>query len=69
LVRHEYPGTVRLLDAALEKLEQSPASYLGVDNAALIADARRAREELAHLGADRFEEWDRRRIPKIRLVE
>jgi len=69
LRRHEYPGTIRLLDAALEKLEQFPEVYLGIDNARLIEDVRRAREELAALGPERFEEWGRDGIPQIRLVE
>jgi predicted metal-dependent hydrolase len=69
LVRHEYPGTVRLLDAALEKLEQFPEVYLGIDNARLIDDVRSARDGLAALGPGRFQEWDRRDVPQIRLVE
>ncbi len=69
LVRHEYPGTIGLLGAALEKLEGFPADYNGVDVARLVAEARRAHEELAALGPDRFKEWDQGRIPQIRLLE
>lgn len=69
LMRHEYPGTVGLLGAALEKLEGFPADYMGIDVARLVAEARRAHEELAALGQDRFEEWDQGRIPQIRLLK
>lgn len=68
LMRHEYPGTIALLDAALNKLSGAPGDFLGIDVAGLVADARRAREELAELGPQRFEEWDRARIPRIRLL-
>lgn len=69
LMRHEYPGTIRLLEAASEKLAQFPGDYLGIDAGRLVAEARRAREELALLGPARFQEWDRRRIPQIHLVD
>ena len=68
LMRHEYPGTVTLIGRAIEKLEAAPDEYLGVNNAQLVAGARRARDELVKLGPDRFEEWDQRRIPKIAFV-
>ncbi len=68
LMRHEYPGTVGLLDAALDKLSSAPDDFLGIDMRRLRSDARRARDELAALGPERFEEWDRGRIPHIRLL-
>jgi predicted metal-dependent hydrolase len=67
LMRHEYPGTIRLLGHALEKLEGFPPDYLGIDAARLVAEARRAREELAALGPERFEAWDHSGIPRIHL--
>ncbi len=67
LMRHEYPGTIRLIGHALEKLEGFPPGYLGVDAARLVAEARRARDELGALGPERFEEWDRGGIPRIHL--
>lgn len=68
LMRHEYPGTIRLLGHALAKLEGFQPEYLGIDSARLLSDLRRAREELIALGPERFEEWDRDRIPQIHLA-
>ena len=68
LMRHEYPGTVRLLAAGLEKIEAFPPGFLGIDVARLGGDVRRAHEELAALGPERFEAWDRRGIPRIHLT-
>ena len=68
LIRHEYRGTVGLLDAALEKLDSCSPSFMGVDVARLTAEARRARNELLALGPSRFEEWDRSHTPTIRLL-
>jgi predicted metal-dependent hydrolase len=67
LMRHEYPGVIRLLDEALAKLEDASMT-IGVDAKRLVAEARAARAELAALGPERFEEWDQRRIPQIRLL-
>ena len=36
--RHEYPGTVRLLGHALEKLDDFPPAYMGVDVEQLRVD-------------------------------
>ena len=41
LMRHEYPGTIRLLDRALGRLETCPPDCLGVD-AARLAEGTRA---------------------------
>lgn len=68
LMRHEYPGTIRLLDAGIQKLESFPSEYLGFDSALLVSEARRAHLELAELGSNRFEKWDQSRIPKIHLT-
>ena len=69
LMRHEYPGTVRLLGYGLNKIDGFPPDFLGIDVARLVPEARRARDELVALGPRRFEEWDQRRIPHIHLVE
>jgi len=68
LMRGEYPGTVKLLGHAIDKLEAAGDGYLGVDARALVADARRARDEIEALGPERFLEWDHSRIPQIRFV-
>ncbi len=68
LMRHEYPGTVRLLGRAIEKLDAAPDEYMGIDAARLVAEARKAHTELEALGSDRFQEWDLRGIPKIAFV-
>ena len=68
LMRHEYPGTVRLLDASTDKLAAFPPDTLGIDAGRLVSEARSARDELAALGPQRFEEWERRRIPKVHLL-
>ncbi len=67
LMRHEYTGTIRLLGHALEKLDGFPADVMGVDASRLVTEAGRARDELAALGPQRFEEWDQGAIPRIHL--
>ena len=68
LMRHEYPGTIRLLGRGIEKLEAAPEAYMGIDSKQLVAEARKAQEDLEALGPDRFQEWDLRQIPKIAFV-
>ena len=63
--RGEYPGIFKLLDAAEEKVEAFTPERFGVDTAALLEDMRRARAEIAALGAARFREWDERGAPVI----
>ena len=65
--RGEYPGIIKLLDSALEKLRAFAPEHLGVDVSALIADAERARDEIAALGPERFTEWDEARVPQIHV--
>jgi hypothetical protein len=67
LMRREYPGTIRLLDEGLAKLDGASMT-MGVDAKRLVADARRARDELAALGPERFEEWDQARLPRIHFT-
>jgi uncharacterized protein len=68
LVRHEYPGTTRLLGQALDKLRDFAPSYMDIDVETLVTKTASAREELAALGPKRFEEWPRERIPQIQFV-
>ena len=67
LMRHEYPGTVRLLTAAIEKLETFPAGYMAIDVETLTSQVRSARDALQALGPSRLEEWDQSAIPRIQL--
>jgi hypothetical protein len=63
--RGEYPGILKLMDAAIEKLRRFTPEQFGVDVSALVADAERVRAEFVALGAERFGEWDPRGAPKI----
>ena len=65
--RGEYPGIIKLLDSALEKLRAFASEHLGVDVAALIADVERAQGEITALGPERFTEWDESCAPKIHV--
>lgn len=65
LVRGEYPGMLKLLDAAAQKLEEFTPAQFGVDTTALLADMRRARDEIAALGPELFGAWDERGAPTI----
>jgi predicted metal-dependent hydrolase len=69
VTRKEHPGSVRLLDAGIEKLESYPASYMGLDLARLVEGAKAARRELEELGEKRVAEFDRSLIPPIIVVE
>ncbi|MEX2247375.1 MAG: DUF309 domain-containing protein [Dehalococcoidia bacterium] len=66
VARREYPGIIKLLDLALDKLRQFSPGIFGVGVAVLIADVERARGDFASLGPERFLEYDETRTPKIR---
>lgn len=68
LKRHEYPGTIKLLARAIEKIEAAEEGYLGVDGRRLAREAKRSLTELEALGPERFEEWDHNKIPTIDIV-
>jgi predicted metal-dependent hydrolase len=67
LSRRQYPGTVRLLGEALAKLDNAPPGLMGIDVALLREEVRRAKDALELLGPERFEDWDRSGIPRMRL--
>ena len=67
-VRGEYPGVIKLLDGALEKLTAFAPQCFGVDVSAVIASVERARDEIAALGTDKFRAWDEGRRPRIAFV-
>lgn len=68
LMRREYPGTVRLLDAGIEKIAAFPPDTLGIDAGRLLGEVRSVHDELTALGPERFQEWDQRRMPQIHLL-
>lgn len=63
--RREYPGIIKLLDLALEKLRRFEPEAFGVDVAALVASVEEARREFGSLGEARFLEFDESRVPLI----
>jgi hypothetical protein len=65
VTRNEFPGSVRLLDSGLEKLERYPGDYMGVDVASLVQGGRAAYSRLAEVGPSRLGEFDRGLIPRI----
>jgi predicted metal-dependent hydrolase len=65
LFRHEYPGILKLLDAAIDKLSGFTPGQFGVDVTGLVAEVGAARDEIAALGEERLQEWDVARIPHI----
>ena len=66
--RGEYPGILKLLDAATSKLVAFAPTTLGVDVAALMIDIESARSALATLGPERFTEWDEAGVPQIAVM-
>jgi predicted metal-dependent hydrolase len=66
LVRGEYPGIMKLLDASLDKLADFAPERFGVDVTALIAETARVRDEFARLGEARFRQFDEAAAPRIR---
>jgi predicted metal-dependent hydrolase len=69
VTRNEFPGSIRLLDAGIEKLERYPATFLGVRLEPLLTGAKAARSKLWSLGEKRIAEFDRGLIPTILVDE
>jgi uncharacterized protein len=65
--RREYPGILKLLDAAIDKVGEFTPQGFGIDTAALVESMRRARDELERLGEERFLEFDEGLVPRISL--
>src|SRR4051812_49646037 len=68
VTRNEYPGSVRLLDAGISKLARYGMRKEGIELAAFVDGARKARESLLGLGEIRLREFDRGWIPAIETV-
>ncbi len=65
--RGNYRGALRLLDAGLARLAPFAPICRGVDIAALLADAQRARAALLALGPARVGALDPALVPQVRL--
>jgi uncharacterized protein len=65
VTRNEFPGSVRLLDAGIEKLEKYPAAFMGVQLGPFVIGAKAARSRLWSLGEKRISEFDHALIPRI----
>lgn len=65
LTRNEYPGSVRLLDSGLRKLERYAGDFMGVDLASLVRGGREAYARIVELGPSRIADFDRSTIPRI----
>ena len=68
LVRNEYPGTERLLEAGVEKLERYGASRLGVDLERLVRESKAARERVLAVGPKGLAGIERESLPLIRMT-
>ena len=69
LTKGEYPGTVRLLEAGIDKLAAYPGSFMGIELGKLVERARAAREQVVALGERRVGQFERSWIPRIELSQ
>ncbi len=67
-VRGEYPGTIKLLDAAASKLAAAEGDTFGVETGSLLAGIARTRDEIAALGPERFRSFEEGRRPRIEIA-
>lgn len=65
LQRNEYPGTVRLLQEGVSKLERYPASHHGLLLKPLLDGTIESRRKVVALGERRLAEFDLSALPKI----
>jgi hypothetical protein len=65
LTRHEYPGTEKLLDEALAKLERYQPDYLTIDSQKLFAEAAAVRALVLGGGPDSLRRFDTSSLPRI----
>jgi len=68
VAKGEYPGSVRLLEAGIEKLAAYEPEQLGVDVSGLMEESRGALRRLLELGERRVREFDMALVPSIRRV-
>ena len=67
LQRNEYPGTVRLLDEGLRKLESYPPQTLAVQLTPLTAATRAVQRRVIELGEHRLREVELASLPKVEI--
>lgn len=68
LLRGNWWGAVKLLDAGLKRLRPFAPACQRVDVARLIRESERCRVELERIGADGLAAFDRTLIPQVHLV-
>ena len=69
LKRGNYRGAAYLLDSGIGYLTPFLPRCLGIDVAALLGSARRAREVLSLLGPERIHEFDPALVPRLEMAE
>jgi len=67
--KHNFRGAAVKLDHGIQLLEAFPAVCHGVDIGRLRRDARAARAHLLELGPEHLDAFERKRIPRVHLVE
>jgi len=68
LQRGNYRGAVALLARGAARLEPFSPATLQLDVGRLLRETQGLRQELEGLGPERFAEWDRGLLPRLRLV-
>ena len=63
--RREYPGILKLLDAAIEKVSEFTPKAFGIETARLVESMRQARDDFERLGEAAFLEFDQSLVPHI----
>ena len=65
MVRGEYPGVIKLLDAAIDKLSRFEPERFGVRVDEFVSSLREVRAKLAELGPEQFARFDQSSVPRI----
>ena len=63
--RREYPGILKLLDAAIEKVSEFTPNAFGIATGDLVESMRQARDDFARLGEAAFLDFDESLVPHI----
>jgi hypothetical protein len=65
--RGNWRGAMKVLARAIPKLAHFEPACMGIDVSGLLDDARRIRQHLVHLGAERISQFDPALFPTIRV--